>query len=143
MGNGALPNGPSYRAYPRLYQRAGSRNPPNVFAPKRIGDEPPVSGCTHGARKLTRVLLKGCTRTISVFSASRYRAPARQSRSTAPKKTLARAAEPILSAVHWLVCRGVGSLHKGRGARLGAGSSQACLARSSVSRPPAHSPKGR
>src|SRR6516162_7749323 len=69
--------------------------------------------------------------------ASRYRAPARQSRSTAP--TVARVVEPFLSALHLLACRLVGSLRKG----LGASSSQACLARLSVSRPPAHWPKNR
>src|SRR6516162_5870534 len=71
--------------------------------------------------------------------ASRYRAPARQSRSTAPKETVARVVEPFLSALHLLACRLVGSLRKG----LAASSPQACLARLSVSRPPAHWPKNR
>src|SRR5262249_62268818 len=70
---------------------------------------------------------------------SSYRAPARQSRSTAPKETVARVVEPFLSALHLLACRLVGSLRKG----LGASSSQACLARLPVSRPPAHWPKNR
>src|SRR5207249_3672314 len=76
------------------------------------------------------------------FTTSGYRASARQSPSTAPNETVARAVEPFLSAGHLLACRLVGSLHKRLGAE-GAASSQACSARLSASSPPAHWPGGR
>src|SRR5262249_42595485 len=44
MGNGALPNGPSHRTYPRLYPRRRPAMSNMGSALEALGDVPPMSG---------------------------------------------------------------------------------------------------